>query len=847
MQMLVITANQIQAIALKQEKAFSSAKILSWQEAVFASWQQHYPDKRLLKPIEQEYVWQRCIRQFDQERMLPIDALAQAAQEAWWLMQHWRIPLQRLHRSHTQDSLWFANVAKCFEAYCQKADCCDEASALTLLLEEGKLMQETLMLYGFFSLTPLQEKFFRRIDPNFQLTTFRTLEQDLGKTGPVAAPPVFVGLDNSKCETQKTTFYAFEHSEEELQRALTWACEEYRKNPQQKIAVILPELERHRQLIESTLTLQFYDVPKPWVITVPPRLTYYGIIQTALALLTQYLSENISIENFASLLRSPYWGNMPEEKFARSALVYKLRELQVEQCDFDILIKIAEPWQSLQDKFHLLHSKVSKKPKPLKKWIENWARLLNSLNFPNTSTLNAAEIKQAERWNSLLEELSQTFTWKENFSATEALRILKKTCQKTYWDNEVNKNKPLQILGIVEATDKQFDQAWLVEATQGNIPFKVYANPLIDKKIQREYCLWGIDIALQDRWAQEAFTQLKKACENLIVSYAQEENGQIQTPAIFFGEESQALKSFPQQLKRRFQEDPSQKNISTWSHAYLPGATAAIKSQRLCSMQAFARFRLDLEPLPNPVLGLTPIERGLIVHLALQLIWQQLQTQENLLALSSEQLTQLIEKVLPLALKLVPWSRRKLLPKALLELEAKTLKNNLLEWLALEAGRPSFKIIALEKESQVLFKNMKWRLRIDRIDQLEDGKLLLIDYKTGTISTKQWQPEIFTEPQLPLYAVTSPTPFDGVAFAEIISKNLKMHGIARENISLGKMGFLKSVTDWPALLAEWKQALETLVENFTHSQATLNPLEGEATCRQCRLQSFCRVFEFEGI
>ncbi|MFX8672441.1 hypothetical protein ABTM23_19415, partial [Acinetobacter baumannii] len=49
--------------------------------------------------------------------------------------------------------------------------------------------------------------------------------------------------------------------------------------------------------------------------------------------------------------------------------------------------------------------------------------------------------------------------------------------------------------------------------------------------------------------------------------------------------------------------------LRAWSQAHIPGGTGAIKSQRLCAMQAFAKYRLQLAPLPEPQLGLTAAER----------------------------------------------------------------------------------------------------------------------------------------------------------------------------------------------------------------------------------------------
>ena len=75
------------------------------------------------------------------------------------------------------------------------------------------------------------------------------------------------------------------------------------------------------------------------------------------------------------------------------------------------------------------------------------------------------------------------------------------------------------------------------------------------------------------------------------------------------------------------------------------------------------------------------------------------------------------------------------------------------EWLALEKKRPPFQVIEQETERSLELSGLRLRLKIDRIDQLEDGGQLLIDYKTGMTSIQDWLTERLRQPQLPLYAL----------------------------------------------------------------------------------------------
>lgn len=50
-----------------------------------------------------------------------------------------------------------------------------------------------------------------------------------------------------------------------------------------------------------------------------------------------------------------------------------------------------------------------------------------------------------------------------------------------------------------------------------------------------------------------------------------------------------------------------------------------------------------------------------------------------------------------------------------------------------------FVVLHTEKETKPDIEGIEVRMSVDRIDQLDDGSLLVIDYKTGAaIDTKNW-------------------------------------------------------------------------------------------------------------
>ena len=128
------------------------------------------------------------------------------------------------------------------------------------------------------------------------------------------------------------------------------------------------------------------------------------------------------------------------------------------------------------------------------------------------------------------------------------------------------------------------------------------------------------------------------------------------------------------------------------------------------------------------------------------------------------------------------------------------------------------------------------RMFLDRIDQLADGRLLIIDYKTGaSIDTRNWASERLTEPQLPIYAaIANPPEGDvaGVAFAQVHLSKLGFKGVGDAEGLLPGVDDLRSYQarklfdaeqfpDWGSVLTHWKTAIHQVAEEVCAGDASV--------------------------
>jgi hypothetical protein len=59
---------------------------------------------------------------------------------------------------------------------------------------------------------------------------------------------------------------------------------------------------------------------------------------------------------------------------------------------------------------------------------------------------------------------------------------------------------------------------------------------------------------------------------------------------------------------------------------------------------------------------------------------------------------------------------------------------------------------------------------------------------------------------------------------------------------------VNAALSWPALLAAWKKDADALGAGFASGDARVDPKEDLKTCRNCELQTLCRVYEkFSGL
>jgi ATP-dependent helicase/nuclease subunit B len=284
--------------------------------------------------------------------------------------------------------------------------------------------------------------------------------------------------------------------------------------------------------------------------------------------------------------------------------------------------------------------------------------------------------------------------------------------------------------------------------------------------------------------------------------------------------------------------------------ANAPGGTGIVAAQSDCPFKAVARHRLGAAPWPSAPAGLSPPERGMLLHATMAAFWNILRNQTTLAALDSSARHRHIEAAVAVALAQLPPARWRVLPAVVRAGEAQRIATLLDAWLTVELRRPSFSVMGTEISTSLELEQMRFRLRIDRVDALEDGGSVIVDYKSGPSERPTaWFDERPRASQLGMYALAQraaqpDTPLRAIAFAQFKPEDIAAIGLAADSgawpdlTELSKFGRFRK---WRDMESWWRMQLGALAREIAGGWAAVTPRKSPSPCRQCKLQSLCRI------
>jgi len=423
----------------------------------------------------------------------------------------------------------------------------------------------------------------------------------------------------------------------------------------------------------------------------------------------------------------------------------------------------------------------------------------------------------------------------------------------------------IQILGTLEATSGHyFDHIWLLGCHDEALPPQPSPNPFIPIFVQREHNLPHSSPDREHAFARVVLKRILQCAPKIEVSWPEvvDEKERRLSPLLrnLHGrdgesliEESNSMKDAVHSL-HELEEMPFDWHLpfAAGESETIRGGTSIIRNQSACPFKAFATHRLNASGINVPEPGFTAAQRGNNTHRALRNLWAEVKGSARLRELiDSGQIEETIKGAVDGALRRVTLFQR--LSRRYIDLERTRLVNLLREWLTIEAGRAPFTVRDTEQPQEISVGGLMIRAKLDRIDQVEEGRLLLLDYKTGPCNRNDWLSERPKEPQLPLYTVTGR--YDAVAFGQVRAGDCRFKGIATDGNLLPGIKSLRDdkrwvesvgTDEWDDMVGQWRVVTNKLVNDFMSGDASVVPAtwgSNKTACEQCDQRALCRIFE----
>jgi ATP-dependent helicase/nuclease subunit B len=479
-------------------------------------------------------------------------------------------------------------------------------------------------------------------------------------------------------------------------------------------------------------------------------------------------------------------------------------------------------------------------------WGAAWIAALEAAPWAFRARWSSTEYQAAERFRELLATLATGDALFGAHSRESAQRILRRAARETPFQAQTGVPR-IWVSGQALDPFLHYDGLWVSNCSDEQWPPPVAPVALLPVRLQRQYGVIAAGAEAQLTHARELQSRWQRRAAHCVFSYADATEAGLTAPSpllpTYASAASPALVPQPHWHAMR---DSAPVLESLWDELAPPYAAgertrgvATLRAQSRCAFRGFAETRLDVQALDRPIPGFNEAERGEIVHHALEHVWSVLGDSTALQALNVLQQGLLLNDAAAEALEIV--CKRRDPGKRWRLREHVRLQNLLSKWLDVERGRAPFSVEALETNDQVArFAGLDFRVRIDRIDRLQDGARVLLDYKTGAASA-DWRGERPDNPQLPIYALLRPDALVAVAYAKV---NAAESSFAAESerskvFPRSHATQLEGMASFADLVQLWSRRLQRIAGEFAAGQAQVEPTV--KACQSCHLQGLCRV------
>lgn len=839
------------------EAAWMDVHVMTWSGLV-RSWLDRYLAgggvKRVLNAQQSLVLWKSVI-----EASLPFGeyGFADLAKSSWSTLHQWGLdkPWDWDPTALSDDQLKFVEWAQEYAKRCEENGWVDEDVWLGVLPEaigSGLVGSGLRFVFKGFDLglSPAQKAI---VDA-------------------LAAAGCSVDIDSAATGVDRFDVIGCESPDEEIEAAAMWARR--RAESGQSVGVVVTGLEERIEEVDRVFwremapgqPLHDPDWVAPWHISLGSPLSRVALIDQALAVLG--LGDRVSTNRLGAMLRSPFFDGWPDECGLRAAfdrdVVRKLpgSEIEVSQV-FQLFSSNGVPqcgiFEDCLTQWWGQRREGSWARTP-ESWAGQFLSELDAIGFGRGRDLTSKEYQAWHAFVEVLEPFSSLGEVVGIITRTQAVEMLLFFLNGRLF-REQDPGAPIEILSPREALGGQFDAVWVTGLDDANWPAAADPDPLIPLDIQ---------MAVPSSTPEGSVELAEVTLARLAVTCG---HGELDT-GVRVASFAHVRDDLPMRLSglvphgsmppekilgsgwRRYPEEAPVVSVGDDAQGpahpagYVRGGSKVLHDQSACPFRSFAVHRLGARALESPGASLSRMARGNVVHDVLEVFWDEMGSLQNLLAVPEAEWRGRVRRLVEDALERARATNPLSLEAASFELEVERVTGRVIELIEVDRDRPDFVVESVERSEKVAIGALEFRLKIDRVDRV-DGGTLLVDYKTGNTKITDWVVDTgLADPQMPIYlAVAEETPI-GLAFGKVRPGEVGYQGVSCLDVGVAGIapmdkaarGAFKPYSSWSSLVSAWKQAVWQLAEDFHLGRAGVLPRDRNV-CDFCHLKSLCRVEE----
>jgi probable DNA repair protein len=794
----------------------------------------------LLTRAQERALWEQVVEASGDERVLlhPYGA-ARAALRSWQRIHDWAIDRRGLAPAPSEETRAFLSWAGLATQRIEELRCLDPARALWRCpLADDPSEGGELFFLGF----------------DVELPSLRELRARLVARGLKVSRAV-------ACDSRTAgSRLGLEDSEAELLAAARWARHRLERNPDDRLLIAIPDLARRRDQANSVFAdaLDSAALLSPtagdrgiFALEASESLDRYPVVATALTAFELAAGE-VAFDAVSRWLRSPYLQSGTSAAGSRAQLDIAIRRYASEELDLRRLIAALTRVDGTVGQDHLLAAlgdfaaHLAAGPRLPGEWTESFSRALQSIGWPGERPLDSAEHQTVEKFHDALREFAALNRLLGRIDLAAAARTLRRLAEQTPFQPETG-DTAVTITARLDDPVLHYDGIWVSGLHAGAWPQAPSPDPFIPWPLQVAAGIPEASAAGELERGKRILSSWLASSEEVIVSWPRRLDDEDCDPSPLIGAlpdaptPAAAASTLPfahvvhesAQLERL--ADETAPPVTLAGDLVANARTMTLQSR--CPFRSFAEGRLGAGIIEQPQAGIDARTRGQFMHRALEQLGKTLGDSDALQRRSPEQRLAEVDAALRVARQQVLERPRRWSP-ATLDLETERLHALLCTWVEMESARTAFRILALEHEVNCTLAGLPFRLRIDRIDELGDGRHLLIDYKSGRANARSWYGERPDDAQMPLYAVAIATPPQALAYAVLNADGCRLEGVSTEpQIMAG----IEVIEEWEAQRGEWRGVIERLAADFAAGRAQVDPTR--EACSDCHLHSLCRIDE----